>query len=270
MDPGTIIGLLLGIIAVFAALFMEGGNPAAFLIPSPIVLVIFGTLGVCMASTGLKATLRIPNLWIKAMTGTPPDRPEAIKTLVRMAERARREGLLALEEEAQGVDDPFLSKGLRLVVDGTDPELVKDILDLDVESMAGRHHENAALFTHASGFAPTIGIIGTVMGLVHVLENLSNPAALGPSIAAAFIATFLGVASANLCYLPVANKLKELSTHEADARTMMIEGILSIQAGDNPRIVEEKLKTFLEPGERKHFEEEGESAGGGSAERQAA
>ena len=93
-----------------------------------------------------------------------------------MAERARREGLLALEEEAQGVDDPFLSKGLRLVVDGTDPELVKDILDLDVESMAGRHHENAALFTHASGFAPTIGIIGTVMGLVHVLENLSNPA----------------------------------------------------------------------------------------------
>ncbi len=180
MDPGTIIGLLLGIIAVFAALFMEGGNPAAFLIPSPIVLVIFGTLGVCMASTGLKATLRIPKLWIKAMTGTPPDRPEAIKTLVRMAERARREGLLALEEEAQGVDDPFLSKGLRLVVDGTDPELVKDILDLDVESMAGRHHENAALFTHASGFAPTIGIIGTVMGLVHVLENLSNPAALGP------------------------------------------------------------------------------------------
>ena len=150
MDPGTIIGLLLGIIAVFAALFMEGGNPAAFLIPSPIVLVIFGTLGVCMASTGLKATLRIPKLWIKAMTGTPPDRPEAIKTLVRMAERARREGLLALEEEAQGVDDPFLSKGLRLVVDGTDPELVKDILDLDVESMAGRHHENAALFTHAS------------------------------------------------------------------------------------------------------------------------
>ncbi len=187
-----------------------------------------------------------------------------------MAERARREGLLALEEEAQGVDDPFLSKGLRLVVDGTDPELVKDILDLDVESMAGRHHENAALFTHASGFAPTIGIIGTVMGLVHVLENLSNPAALGPSIAAAFIATFLGVASANLCYLPVANKLKELSTHEADARTMMIEGILSIQAGDNPRIVEEKLKTFLEPNERKHFEEDSGESGGGSAERQAA
>jgi chemotaxis protein MotA len=236
---------------------MEGGNPAAFIIPSAIVLIIFGTLGVVMASSGLQPTLKIPILYIKAMTGAPPDRPGAIKSLVKMAERARREGLLALEEEAQSIDDPFLSKGLRLVVDGTDPELVKDILDLDVEAMAGRHHENAALFSHASGFAPTIGIIGTVMGLVHVLENLSDPSTLGPAISAAFIATFFGVSSANLIYLPIANKLKELSTHEADARTMMIEGILSIQAGDNPRIVEEKLKTFLEPKERAHYDAEG-------------
>ena len=270
MDPGTIIGLGLAIVGVIGSLFMEGGNPAAFIIPSAIVLIIFGTLGVVMASTGLKATLRIPTLYIKAMTGAPPDRPAAIRSLVKMAERARREGLLALEEEAQSIEDPFLGKGLRLVVDGTDPELVKDILDLDVESMAGRHHENAALFSHASGFAPTIGIIGTVMGLVHVLEHLSNPSALGPAISAAFIATFFGVSSANLIYLPVANKLKELSTHEADARTMMIEGILSIQAGDNPRIVEEKLKTFLEPSERKAFEEEGGAAGGGAAEKKAA
>ena len=130
-------------------------------------------------------------------------------------------------------------------------------MSIDVESMAGRHHENASLFTHASGFAPTIGIIGTVMGLVHVLENLSNPASLGPAISAAFIATFLGVASANLCYLPVANKLKELSTQEADARTMMIEGILSIQAGDNPRIVSQKLLTFVAPSEREAAQNSG-------------
>ena len=137
--------------------------------------------------------------------------------------------------------------------------------------MSMRHGKNAKLFATLGGFAPTLGILGTVLSLVHVLENLSNPGALGPAISAAFIATFLGVASANLCYLPVANKLKELSTHEADARTMMIEGILSIQAGDNPRIVEEKLKTFLEPNERKHFEEDGgEGAGGNAAERQAA
>ena len=250
MDPGTIIGLVLAIVAVFVALFMEGGNPAAFIIPSPIVLVVIGTLGVCMASTGLSAVLRIPSLWIKAFTGTAPDRPEAIKTLVRMAERARREGLLALEEEAQGIDDPFLSKGLRLVVDGTDPELVKDILDLDVESMAGRHHENASLFTHASGFAPTIGIIGTVMGLVHVLENLSNPASLGPAISAAFVATLIGVASANVIYLPISARLKQLSQDELHARALIVEGILSIQAGDNPRVVQEKLITFVPPAQR--------------------
>jgi chemotaxis protein MotA len=267
LDPGTIIGLVLAIVGVIGSLFMEGGNPAAFIIPSALVLILFSTLGVVMASTGLAACLRIPTLYIKAMTGTPPDRPEAIRTLVKLAERARREGLLALEEEADNVDDAFLSKGLKLVVDGTDPELVKDILDLDVEAMAGRHHENAAIFAHAAGFAPTIGIIGTVMGLVHVLENLSNPSTLGPAISAAFIATFFGVSSANLIYLPIANKLRELSTHEADARTMMIEGILSIQAGDNPRIVEEKLKTFLEPKEREHFEQ---APAGEQAERAAA
>jgi chemotaxis protein MotA len=261
MDPGTMIGLGLAVGGVIISLFMEGGNPVAFIIPSALVLILFSTLGVTMASTGLKAVLRIPTLYIKALTGVPPDRAASIRTLVKMAERARREGLLALEEEAAEVGDPFLSKGLRLVVDGTDPELVKDILDLDVEAMAGRHHENASVFSHAAGFAPTIGIIGTVMGLVHVLENLSNPQSLGPAISAAFIATFFGVSSANLIYLPIANKLKELSTHEADARTMMIEGILSIQAGDNPRIVEEKLKTFLEPVDRKAFEEGGEEAG---------
>jgi chemotaxis protein MotA len=261
VDPGTIIGLVLGVVGVFVALFLEGGNPAAFILPSPLALIILGTLGVVMASTGLKPTLRIPKLYIKAMTGTTPDRPRAIRTLVGLAERARREGLLALEEEAGSIDDQFLAKGLRLVVDGTDPELVKDILDLEVEAMAGRHHENASIFTHAAGFAPTIGIIGTVMGLVHVLENLSDPNSLGPAISSAFIATFFGVSSANLIYLPVANKLKELSTHEADARTMMIEGILSIQAGDNPRIVEEKLKTFLDPGERRTFESEGGALG---------
>jgi chemotaxis protein MotA len=267
MDPGTMIGLGLAVGGVIISLFMEGGNPVAFIIPSALVLILFSTLGVTMASTGLKACMRIPTLYIKALTGVAPDRAEAIRTLVKMAERARREGLLALEDDAAQIEDPFLQKGLRLVVDGTDPELVKDILDLDVEAMAGRHHSNAAIFSHAAGFAPTIGIIGTVMGLVHVLENLSNPSTLGPAISAAFIATFFGVSSANLVYLPVANKLKELSTHESDARTMMIEGILSIQAGDNPRIVEEKLKTFLEPAERKEFEEGGESAG---AERAAA
>src|SRR5262249_20312368 len=155
--------------------------------------------------------------------------------------------LLALEEGSAAIDDDLLRKGVMLVVDGADPELVKDVLESDVEAMGARHARGAALFATAGGFAPTLGIIGTVMGLVHVLGNLNDPASLGPAISTAFIATFYGVASANLVYLPIANKLREISHHELTTRAMIIEGIISIQAGDNPRIVQEKLETFLEP-----------------------
>jgi chemotaxis protein MotA len=256
-DPGTIIGLLLAVIGITVAYVMEGGNPAAVILPPPLLLVMLGTLGATMASVGLKSTLGIPKLYILAFAGKSIDRPTAIRSLVRMAERARREGLLALEEEASTVDDAFIEKGVRLVVDGTDPELVKDILDLEVESMAGRHHHAANAFQQAGGYAPTIGIIGTVLSLVHVLGHLEDPSTIGPAIASAFVATLFGVASANIFYLPVAQKLKALSTDESEAKTMIIEGILSIQAGDNPRIVEEKLKTFLTPTERLAFAEEG-------------
>jgi chemotaxis protein MotA len=255
-DPGTIIGLVLAIVGITVAYVMEGGNPAAVILPPPLLLVLLGTLGATMASVGLKSTMGIPKLYAIAFGGKSLDRPTAIRSLVRMAERARREGLLALEEEAQTVNDPFIEKGVRLVVDGTDPELVKDILDLEVESMAGRHHHAANAFQQAGGYAPTIGIIGTVLSLVHVLGHLEDPSTIGPAIASAFVATLFGVATANIVYLPVAQKLKSLSTDESEAKTMIIEGILSIQAGDNPRIVEEKLKTFLTPAERKLFAEE--------------
>jgi chemotaxis protein MotA len=256
-DPGTIIGIILAIIGIAVAYVMEGGNPAAIIIPPPFLLVMLGTLGATMAAVGLKPCIGIPKMYILAFTSPAIDRPKAIRALVRMAERARREGLLALEEEAQTVDDPFIQKGVRLVVDGTDPELVKDILDLEVESMAGRHHHMANAFQQAGGFAPTVGIIGTILSLVHVLGHLDNPDTIGPAIASAFVATLFGVASANLFFLPVAQKLKALSTEESEAKTMIIEGILSIQAGDNPRIVEEKLKTFLTPAERAEFSSEG-------------
>jgi chemotaxis protein MotA len=167
-----------------------------------------------------------------------------------MAEKARREGLLSLEEETQTLSDPFLRKGISLVVDGTDPELVKDILESDLDAMEARHSRQAGLYMTMGGFAPTLGIIGTVMGLVHVLENLSDPGTLGPAISSAFIATFYGVSSANLVFLPIGNKLKRISHDEVHARTMLIEGVISIQAGDNPRVVEEKLRTFLDPAER--------------------
>jgi len=167
--------------------------------------------------------------------------------LVGYAESARRDGLLALDEVTASIEDPFTKKGLQLVVDGTDPDLVADILEAENDAMRKRHSAAVQPFDKAGGYAPTMGIIGTVFGLVHVLGNLDQPATLGPMIAAAFIATLLGVASANVVFLPAGARLKQLSQEELHARSLIVEGILSIQAGDNPRVVQEKLITFVPP-----------------------
>jgi chemotaxis protein MotA len=148
------------------------------------------------------------------------------------------------------VHDEFMRRGLQLVVDGTDPDMVAEVLDSEVESMKRRHAAGVQPFEKAGGFAPTMGIIGTVFGLVHVLENLDSPETLGPAISAAFIATLLGVATANVVFLPVANRLKQLSIAEREFRMLTIEGILGIQAGDNPRVLADKLLTFVPPSER--------------------
>jgi chemotaxis protein MotA len=252
VDPATAIGIGFSVVSLFVAMILEGGNPVAFIQPTAMMIVFGGTTGVLIASSGIKNVTSMFKLTLVSMQykSKAIDKPDVIRTIGRMADKARREGLLALEDEAESVSDPFIKKGISLVVDGTDPELVKDILESDLDAMESRHAQQSGLFQTAGGFAPTLGIIGTVMGLVHVLENLSDPGSLGPAISTAFIATFYGVASANLYYLPVGNKLKKITHDEVHARTMIIEGIVSIQAGDNPRVVEEKLKTFLTPAER--------------------
>jgi chemotaxis protein MotA len=256
LDPASGIGIGVAVLSLFLAMILEGGNPVAFIQPTAMMIVFGGTIGVMIASSGIKNVTAMMKLMFVSMTYKKKaiDKAAVIKTIAGMAEKARREGLLALEDEAEGIDDPFIRKGIALVVDGTDPELVKDILESDLDAMEARHSQQNGLFATAGGFAPTLGIIGTVMGLVHVLENLSDPASLGPAISTAFIATFYGVASANLVYLPLGYKLKKISHEEIHARTMIIEGIVSIQAGDNPRVVEEKLKTFLDPKERASLE----------------
>jgi chemotaxis protein MotA len=181
--------------------------------------------------------------------------------LVGLADQARREGLLALDAQLGEVDDMFTRNALQLVVDGTDPEMVHAILEAEVDGMSARHTAAAAPFEKAGGFAPTMGIIGTVMGLVHVLENLAAPSTLGPSISSAFLATLMGVGSANVIFLPIANRLKAISAEEMELRMMTLEGILSIQAGDNPRLVADKLMSYLPPAERDSEDGEGASTG---------
>ena len=180
---------------------------------------------------------------------------------------ARRDGLLALDEAVNSIDDPFTKKGIQLVVDGTDPDLVAAVLDAENEAMRKRHASARNPFMQAGALAPTMGIIGTVFGLVNVMNNLNNPSSLGPLIAAAFLATLMGVGSANIVFLPMANRLKELSEAELHFREMTLEGILAIQSGDNPRVVAEKLMAYVPPAKRPSEEEQAAAA---AAQKQAA
>jgi chemotaxis protein MotA len=250
MKPATAIGIAVAAGGILLSGLMGGTSPAAFMDIPALLIVVGGTAGVTLASCGLPAMKRIPSLY-KLVFGPPEvDVNARVQELVGFAEQARREGLLALDAKTGEIQDEFTRKGLQLVVDGSDPELVREVLEAEIDGMIARHAEGAAPFEKAGGFAPTMGIIGTVMGLVHVLQNLSAPATLGPSISSAFIATLMGVGSANVVYLPIANRLKALSAQEVELRTMTLEGILSVQAGDNPRVVAEKLGSYVPPSER--------------------
>jgi chemotaxis protein MotA len=250
MKAATAIGIGVALGGLLLGTLMEGSNPAA-LINIPAFLIVFGgTFGVTLAGTSMDKIKLIPSLYKRAMSPPDLDLPGRVELIVNYAERARRDGLLALDDQLGEIEDDYTRKGFQLVVDGTDPELVREILENEIDGMATRHHTAARPFEKAGGFAPTMGIIGTVLGLIHVLENLSAPETLGPLISAAFIATLFGVGAANVVFLPVANKLKELSEEEVELRTVTLEGILAVQAGDNPRVVGEKLRAFIPPSQR--------------------
>jgi chemotaxis protein MotA len=250
MKAATGIGIGAAAAAILMSAMMEGTSPASFMDIPALLIIIGGTTGATLATVGMESMKRIPALWKIVLGAEPPDLNARVELLVSLAEQARREGLLALDAKLAEIDDEFTRKGLQLVVDGSDPALVRDVLEAEIDGMAARHATGAAPFEKAGGFAPTMGIIGTVMGLVHVLQNLSAPATLGPSISTAFIATLMGVGSANVIFLPVAGRLKALSQEEAQLRTLTLDGILSVQAGDNPRIVAEKLISYVPPQER--------------------
>lgn len=269
MGITTILGLIVSAIGIIGGFIVEGGNVASLYNLPGLLIVVVGTLGATLISFPLSVIKSIPISYIRVMKGSggvPP--AEMAERLVNMADKARREGLLSLEEEAQTVGDDFAKKGLMLMIDGTDPEALKSILEIEIDGATARLKEEEEVFRAGSGFAPTIGVLGAVLGLITVLGNLGGDvAALGRGIATAFVATFYGVGLANVVFLPVAIKLKAIAGEEALTREMILEGILSIQAGDNPRIVREKLQSYLPLHERSHGEDE---EGGGGRERAAA
>ena len=277
-DISTVLGLTMGFGCLLFAFYMEktglGRLPEGFLAPfgalisiSAAFIVFGGTIAAALISFPMPVVIRLLTgaLFRKTISNAAEGGPELVALFLRLAEKARRQGLLALEDEANQIQDEFLRKGIMLVVDGTDPEVVRAVLEIDSAVLHERHKSGYELYEGMGGYAPTMGIIGTVMGLVSVLSDLSDVSKLGPSIAVAFIATLYGVGSANIIWLPLGSKLKRKSEQELAAREMMLEGILSIQAGDNPRIVQEKLAGYLAPSVRPH--EEGAAAGAGAGGR---
>jgi chemotaxis protein MotA len=245
MDPASLIGLVVAFAAIMTTNLLEGGNPAHLFAPGALVLIFIGTFAVSMASGTLPGTIGAIKWMIYALTAKKVDLQAAVEPLVKMAEKARREGLLALESEIESVEDEFMKRALQLAVDGTDPDDLYEILSAEVRAKKAAAKKGATFWSDAGAYAPTIGIVGTCMGLIHALGNLDKPEQLGHMIAAAFLATFWGILSANVMFLPWGKRINACVANEANRMEIIIEGVLSIQAGANPRVVATKLRSKI-------------------------
>ena len=246
MDVLSLIGVILAFVAILGGNYLEGGHAGALLNGPAALIVIGGTLGAAFLQAPVQVFKRAMSImrWIFF----PPriDLVGGINRVTGWSMVARKEGLLGLEAVADAEPDPYARKGLQLLVDGAEPESIRSILEVDLYTQEARDIQAAKVFESMGGYAPTIGIIGAVMGLIHVMGNLADPTQLGSGIAVAFVATIYGVASANLVLLPVAAKLKSIALRQSRYREMLLEGILSIAEGENPRSIELKLQGFMD------------------------
>ncbi|MDB5039496.1 MAG: chemotaxis protein MotA [Candidatus Eremiobacteraeota bacterium] len=270
MDFATVLGLLIAVGSLALAAWIGKVDVGIIFARYEAFLLVFGgTVGATLVSFPMKTFVRGLGLGAKiAFTEPVYHEREVIATLVSFAEKARREGLLALENEAAALEDDFMRKGIQLVIDGRDTDIIRKILETEVAYVQDRNAKAEAVFMTMGGYSPTLGIIGTVLGLIAMLKSLGSlsgsgnvTGSLGVATAQAFVATFFGIALANLLWIPLASKIKERAGQQLLMREIMIEGILSIQAGDNPRLLEEKLHAFLDPSERETDIEAGGAVG---------
>ncbi|WAH57327.1 flagellar motor protein [Pseudomonas silvicola] len=246
MDVLSLLGLLLAFIAIIGGNFLEGGHLSALLNGPAALIVIGGTLAACLLQSPMSAFKRAMQIVVWILFPPRIDLAGGIDRVVNWSLTARKEGLLGLESVADSEPDSYSRKGLQLLVDGAEPAAIRSILEVDFLTQEARDIQAAKVFESMGGYAPTIGIIGAVMGLIHVMGNLADPSQLGNGIAVAFVATIYGVATANLVLLPIASKLKAIAIRQSRYREMLLEGILSIAEGENPRSIELKLQGFME------------------------
>ncbi|MBN2374910.1 MAG: MotA/TolQ/ExbB proton channel family protein [Sedimentisphaerales bacterium] len=255
MDLATLIGLVLGFGLVTFAMLSKT-SLSNFIDPASAMIVIGGAIASVMMSFSLSNFLKTGKVFSKALFHKENSAQTLINDLVGYAEVARRDGILSLENAIKEATDTFIVKGIQMAVDGTDPELIEQILNNELEAIATRHDSGKAIFDSLGKYAPAYGMIGTLVGLVIMLLNMSDPDAIGPAMAVALITTLYGSMFANMFALPIADKLGSRNDEELLYKTIIIKGVMSIQSGDNPRIVEQKLKTFLPPGLRGREDEE--------------
>ena len=246
MDLSSIVGLVLGIGAVLMGQALEGGSISSILQPTAAVIVFGGTIGATMAGFPLSAAKGAAAGILKIFMGGASKEREYIAEITRYASKARKNGIISLEADIKATKDPFLQKALRFVVDGVEPKVLQGILETEIGKLDEAGETPSKFFEAAGGYAPTIGIIGAVLGLIQVMQNLSDPSKLGEGIAVAFVATVYGVGSANLIFLPFSGKLKYRHKRDIATKEMILEGILAMQAGEHPQIIEERLKAYIE------------------------
>jgi chemotaxis protein MotA len=250
VDPATLIGFVVSLVALLVFMVMEGSDPMSLLFLPAIVLVIVATFGAAMSSQTMDDLKKLP-AWFKmaVMPAKVPPATDQIQTLVSLAEKARKEGLLALEAQVKAIEDPFLKRGLQMGIDGTDPEELRAVLESEISAKKAEDKVAAKFMNTMGGYAPTIGIVGCIVGLMNVMANLNDPSSLGPMIASAFVATLWGVMAANFWFLPMGAKILRVSELQAAQMELLVEGITEIQAGTSPRAVRQKLTALVPPSE---------------------
>lgn len=250
MDIATIVGILSATGLVLGAIFMGSGLNVFINIPS-LCIVVGGTIGVTLVAYPLKDFLSVIKVVQKAIFTKNISATELISKFTDFANKTRKEGILALESEIKKVTDEFLKKGVQLSIDGLEPQQIQNILDTEIEFVRDRHKLGADIFISMGTFAPAMGMIGTLIGLVQMLQSMDDPSTIGPAMAVALLTTFYGSLMANICCMPIAGKLKTRSKEEMLTKEMTIQGIISLSNGDNPRILEQKLLAFLPPAKEK-------------------
>lgn len=250
MDIATILGLVIGIGAVLVSFLMEGGHLSALIQVPAMILVILGTFGAATVTTSIKQLINLPNLIKVAFFEKQMDSPRLIDLLFDLSQKARKNGLLSLEKDLDSIHEPFLRKAVQLAIDGFETNKIREILEIEMAYIEERHKAGANFFMKLGGFSPTLGIMGTVLGLIHALGSMESSSNMASAIASAFIATLWGVALANLIYLPISDKLKQKHQDEALYLEIITEGAISLAMGDNPRVIRTKLVSFLLPDKR--------------------